>query len=86
MFGLSGKVLEWFSQCIPILLGSLCSDMGLNITCMLMTHSCIYHWILKMSFDRAFRTHFDRASTLRSATARAINVFFLLMLDFFLII
>jgi len=73
MFGLSGRVLEWFrsymekrsqrvsvhgvlsdiqflvlwfSQCIPVLLGSLHSDMGLNITCMLVTHSCIYHWIL----------------------------------------
>jgi len=37
------------SQCIPVLLGSLRSDMGLNSTCMLMTHTCIYHWILIMS-------------------------------------
>jgi len=65
MFGLLGKVLEWFqcylvyhrvqflviwfSQCIPVLLGSLRSDMGLNMTCMLMTYSCIYHLILTMS-------------------------------------
>ena len=43
-----GSVL-WCSQCIPVLLGSLRSDMGLNINCILMTHSCIYHWILTMS-------------------------------------
>jgi len=29
-------LILWFSQCILILLGLLCSDMGLNITCMLM--------------------------------------------------
>ena len=28
----------WFPQCIPVLLESLRSDVGLNITCMLMTH------------------------------------------------
>ena len=28
----------WFSYSIGVLLGSLCSDVGLNITCMLMTH------------------------------------------------
>jgi len=38
-----------FSQYIPILLGSLRNAMGLHITCMLMTYSCIYHWILTMS-------------------------------------
>jgi len=38
----------WFSQCIPVLLKSFRSY-GLNITNMLMTHSCIYHWILTMS-------------------------------------
>jgi len=31
----------WCSRCIPILLGSLRSDMALNITCMLMKHSCV---------------------------------------------
>ena len=35
----------WFSQCIPVLLGSVRSDMGVNITCMLMTHSYIYLYI-----------------------------------------
>ena len=39
----------WLSPCIPVLLGSLHSDMPLNITCMLMMHSCIYHWLLIMS-------------------------------------
>ena len=38
-----------FLQCITVLLESLRSDMGLNITCMVMTHSCIYHWFLTMS-------------------------------------
>jgi len=37
------------SQCIPVLLGSVRSDMWLNITCMLMTHSYIYHWFLTIS-------------------------------------
>jgi len=27
-------------------LGPMRSDMALNITCMLITHSCIYHWNL----------------------------------------
>ena len=30
-------------------LGLLSRDNGLNITSILMTHSCIYHWILTMS-------------------------------------
>ena len=42
-------VVFLLSQCIPVLLGSLLSDIGLNITCILMTHSCIYHCILTMS-------------------------------------
>ena len=40
----------WFSQCILVLLGSLSIDMELHSTCMLMTHSCIYHWMLTMSY------------------------------------
>jgi len=42
-------LVHGFSQYILVLLGSLSSDVGLNISCMLMTHSCIYHWILTMS-------------------------------------
>jgi len=38
-----------FSQYVLILLGSLRSDMGLNIVCILVTHSCIYHYILTIS-------------------------------------
>ena len=30
-------------------LAIIASDIGLNITCMMMTHSCIYHWILTIS-------------------------------------
>ena len=32
----------WFSQGTPVLLGSLCSYMGLNITCMLLRYRCMY--------------------------------------------
>ena len=32
----------WFWQCIPILLGLLRSDMGLNITCLMMKHLNLY--------------------------------------------
>ena len=45
-----GSILVfWFSQCIPDFFGSLRSDKGLNSTCVLITHSCIFHWILTMS-------------------------------------
>ena len=39
----------WVLQCTPIRLVLLLSNIALNITCMLMTHSCIYNWILTIN-------------------------------------
>ena len=42
------------SQFIPVLLRLLRSDMGLNISCIVMTHSFLYHWILTMNYISPF--------------------------------
>jgi len=42
-------VITMYIRRLSAILGSLHSDMALNITCMLIAHMCIYHWILTMS-------------------------------------